>query len=684
MVFSYFIYFIFINFFKKSLNNFTCEKSNPIHKYLINPKISVIIPVYNSENYLKECLDSLLKQTFKEIEIICVDDGSTDNSLSILEKYAKKDNRIIILKQKNQGAGVARNYGMKIAKGEYLLFLDSDDFFKKEMIQVLVNTATKINSDIIIFKFAQYNQITGKFIHQKISKKRKWWPNGVFNYSLNPNKIFISFKVCAWNKLFRHSFIKENGLYFQDNKRTNDLYFTSTSLVVAKSIYFLDKELIYYRIGLTNNSQSTNDLYPLDFYKALLALKNFLEQKNIFSKLKDGYKDFAKIITIYNLNNNKKNIYLYEELMKEKFKILGIEPIPSFLISKEFHEKYLDNLYFKHLNLIKEKNEITIISKSQFSFTPKVSVIIEVYNAENYIIECLDSILNQNLKEIEIICINDDSTDNSLSIIKEYAKNESRIQIINQNNRGLSVARNNGVKFSKGEFLYFINGNDYLDKNVLSNLYYKAVNYNLDIIYFDAEIFYTNNITKNKRKLEQLYKFYTKLYYRQNNYSEILTGKEMFYQMNKKNEFISSIYLQFIKKDFYIKSNLSFYPGIVDAENLFTFTSILLANRTFYIKKSYYKKRIFENSIVSKNIQKLYAYFISYLEILKFLKKNEFDNTIKYAISEKIKKYRKSIIDIFNDIPKDEKKIFFKKLKNNQKIKFNNIIKNRKKKEKKK
>ena len=93
------------------------------------PKVSVIIPVYNVEEYLRECLDSIVKQTLREIEIICVDDGSTDNSLEILKEYAKKDNRITVITQKNLHAGVARNAGLAVAKGEYLSFLDSDDFF---------------------------------------------------------------------------------------------------------------------------------------------------------------------------------------------------------------------------------------------------------------------------------------------------------------------------------------------------------------------------------------------------------------------------------------------------------------------------------------------------------------------------------------------------------------------------
>jgi glycosyltransferase involved in cell wall biosynthesis len=446
---------------------------------------------------------------------------------------------------------------------------------------------------------------------------------------------------------------------------------------MAKRIYIVNKPLVYYRIGLTNNSQSTNDLYPWDFYKALLGVKQFLQEKKIFSKFKKSYQILAKEICLYNLRNNKKNIYLYEELKREKFKKLGIGPIPTYLISKNFNEKYINHLYFKHVNNVKKKNEVKIIKKSQYSFTPKVSVIIPIYNLENSIINCLDSILNQSLKEIEVICVNDNPNDNTLSKIIKYAENETRIQIISQNNRGLSEAKNIGFKYSNGEFLYFIDGDRYLDKNALSDLYLYAVNNNLDILYFDSDILTNNNLQKdNKLKTinSTIFNFS-----KTNNYYEILSGKEMFYKMSKKNEFFSATYLQFIKKEFYVKANLSFYPGIVHEDNLFIFTSILLANRTSYIKKSYYIRKIDRKSKVSRNIKYLYGYFIMYSEILKFLEKNKFDGKIKYAIFAKLKKYRKIIADIFNKIPKNEKNIFMRKLTNFQKNQIKDIIKKKKK-----
>ena len=131
--------------------------------------------------------------------------------------------------------------------------------------------------------------------------------------------------------------------------------------------------------------------------------------------------------------------------------------------------------------------------KTNLTFKPKVSVIIPIYNVQNFLIDCLDSIVKQSLKEIEIICVNDGSTDDSLSLLLNYSKIDNRIMIIDQRNRGLSEARNTGIKFSNGEFIYFVDSNDLLRLNALYELYEYSKKYNLDIIYFQSIEFKNNN-----------------------------------------------------------------------------------------------------------------------------------------------------------------------------------------------
>lgn len=141
---------------------------DPVEYYyeaqLKKTKVSVILPVYNTEKYLPECLDSLLNQTLKDIEIICINDGSTDNSLEILQEYQANDQRIRILNQENQGAAIARNKGIQMAEGEYLSFLDADDFFDENMLKWSYEKAQKTNSDICIY---------GSYLYDNLTKKEK-------------------------------------------------------------------------------------------------------------------------------------------------------------------------------------------------------------------------------------------------------------------------------------------------------------------------------------------------------------------------------------------------------------------------------------------------------------------------------------------------------------------------------
>ena len=663
--------------------HYTSKSNLPIKKLILNntefiyPRVSVIIPVYNTENYISDCLDSLLNQTLREIEIICVDDGSTDNSLSILKKYAEMDNRIIILKQKNKGGGIARNYGMSIAKGEYLSFLDSDDFFDKNLLYDSVNAADKTIADIVIFLYKTYNISSNMYNNLSYGFRKYFFKHLLFNYHSNPKNFFQSFNPTSWNKLFRHSFIKKNGLYFQGNKRANDLFFTMTSFVSAKKIYFLNETLVYYRVGLLTNCQSTNALFPFDFYKALLSIKKFLKEKKIFSKLERSYKNLARDMTIYNINqNDEKNILVYEELKREGFQNMGIDIIPSKKISKKFHKKYikyLDKIYFRKLNtinnnIINNNFKVNIIRKSHFLFKPKVSVIFPTYNAEKHLIVTLDSILKQTLKDIEIICIDDGSIDNSLNLIQKYALKDNRIQIISIKNMGLSESKNLGVKYSNGEYIFFIYAGDFLELNGLSDLYNKAIENNLDIVLFDS------NPLSNEINTEKV-NFDMNLETQENNYSMILSGSEIFSEMKDKKEYVLYISSEFIKKELFINANLSFYPGILHADLLFNLISILNANKTIYINQTYYKYRDHNKSTtISYNINSLFGYLIVYCEIKKLYKNCDSKKELKMAIFNEMLEIEQKIYKINKIISEDENYLLLNKVTNYQKIQYKNII----------
>ena len=171
-------------------------------------KVSVVMPVYNAEEYLNETLECLTHQTMKEIEIICVDDGSKDSSLEILKKYSEKDDRIKILHQKNLYAGVARNNGLKEAKGEYIIFLDSDDLFELDLLEKTYKKGKEINADIVLFNADHYNTRTKEYMMVKhLLRTDLIGDNEVFSRQTIPDFLFQVTTPCPWTKLYRKNYI---------------------------------------------------------------------------------------------------------------------------------------------------------------------------------------------------------------------------------------------------------------------------------------------------------------------------------------------------------------------------------------------------------------------------------------------------------------------------------------------
>ena len=616
------------------------------------PVVSIIMPVYNALPYLKEAVDSILKQQFADFELICIDDGSTDGSYEVLEQLREKDNRISILHQSNQGAGVARNYGMSIAKGEYLLFLDADDIFLPNLLSDVVKCAKEKKSDITVYRFESYNSITKQNKSCDYAFRKEEWQSDVINWKDNPKKIFTSFNPCAWNKLFKKSFIDSIKLTFQNNKRTNDLYFTTIAMALAKRIALLDKVLLFYRIGNVNSSQATNNIAELDFFKALIGVKTTLEKNLILDELQSAFNELVTNTITHNIKTSKDSgIKIYDFLMREGFKKLNFNYKDNAALCALFSRYQL----YEFKKRIKKAGETTadiIYSSKKINQDDiAVSVIIPVYNVEKYLIECLKSVSSQTLKNIEIIAVNDGSTDSSLEILSKYSKKEDRLIVLNQANAGLSMARNNGTNIAKGEYIYFLDSDDFIDMCCLEKLYNKSKIDNLDILFFDAESFFDFK----DEQLENKFSNYKNYYKRKGNYQQTMTGKELLRSMYKNDEYRVSAALQFIKRSFWIENRLDFYPGLLYEDNLFTFTELLQARRVEHINEAFYKRRIRKNSIVTrpKNFCDAYSYYICWREMLKIKSQNY--HTSCEELDNIIESIRKSYIRIFNNLTVSEK-----------------------------
>ena len=258
----------------------------------MNPLVSVIVPVYNTSKYLRQCLDSIQSQTLKEIEIICVDDGSTDNSLEILLEKESEDSRITVLQQKNKGGGAARNLGLSVAKGDYLLFLDSDDFFEEIFIEKMYTTAVETSADMVVCQYKEYNSMTGILSGTLgVSPKFVSWKKTCVYNSL-PSQELNGLSLVPWNKLCSRKFVMENGLYFQEIKHYNDNYFSITASLSANRISIIPEALVYYRVGMKTNTQSTHYNEPYDLFEVLSAVYQYLKTTKQFQKYEIPYYEF--------------------------------------------------------------------------------------------------------------------------------------------------------------------------------------------------------------------------------------------------------------------------------------------------------------------------------------------------------------------------------------------------------
>lgn len=308
-----------------------------------NPVVSVIVPVYNVEQYLPQCLDSIVNQTLKNIEIICVNDSSTDNSLNILNHYAEKDPRIKVVTQPNGGAGAARNRGLSLAAGKYLSFLDSDDFFEPDMLELAYNKAVCDKADFVVFQSDQYYTDRKEFVSVPWTLREKEIPPYTpFNHRQMTDNIFKVFVGWAWDKLYDREFVEKNHLRFQEQRTSNDMLFVFSGVAVAKRISVVKKVLTHQRRDAKDSLSKTRENSWHCFYDALSALRDRLKSEGLYDELEKDYINYALHFSLWNIRTlaEPTRSRLIEKMKAQWFSDLGIAGKPGdyFYNQKEFKE----------------------------------------------------------------------------------------------------------------------------------------------------------------------------------------------------------------------------------------------------------------------------------------------------------------------------------------------------------
>lgn len=607
--------------------------------------VSVIIPIYNVEDYLPKCLDSITKQTYTNLEIICVNDCTPDNSAIIIENYAQNDKRIkVINRSQNGGLSAARNSGLEVATGEYIYFIDSDDWIDLDYIDCMVKAIEKADTDIVLntnIQSVDKNIIT-PFKWCRYSKKLS---DGEY---LNTEDAINYSQVMIWAHLYKKSFLDKYYLRFPEGIIHEDEYFQHISKIRCDSVFCFYGSAYYYvkreqsiMTSSQNRIRSITKIIDLliDFYLNNGLLKKYKIQLHIISILAqcsnleeyECAKKIANRITNTNLKFSLPDLVLFQ-----------MELIYNSLSFEDYRKKIGKNIL------------LTYMRRKTLTQKNKVSVIIPIYNVEHYLAKCLDSVINQTYKNLEIICVNDCSPDNCSQILEQYAQKDNRIRIINRNkNGGLSAARNTGMDVATGEYIYFIDSDDWIDLDYIEKMVYAIEKSNCDVVINRSII--TEKSNNSVRYIHPK--------------SENFTDNTIVEQKDAIQKLIWNAWAKICKKSFIDNYKLRFPESFVNEDLYFHYISLAQTNKIYLISNSNYhylsRNDGISNSENDKDMKILdifdliYDYYeehdllkhrIKIFSVMPFF----FVNPVKYIkykkYFQKIRDYMNTNKEIFNEI----------------------------------
>ena len=518
-----------------------------------NELISIIVPIYNTEKYLHECLDSILNQSYTNFEVLLINDGSTDSSGTICQEYVERDSRFRYFEKDNGGVASARNLGLERSEGTYITFIDSDDWVEFNYLEVLYTALKENDTDVAISTYKRFAQ-DGVFYLRSYSKENdeflnigKRNRNSFLEILPKLGELDHSFYSIS-SKLIKREIIG-NLLFDEQVSYAEDLNFFFRLYLGVESVVYVRDYTYIYRTHDASTSQNFNEL------KALHELEIF---KRMFQQIeKMGITTFQYFRRLKNLVASR---------------------IAGFPTSKAIRE------YESFVSEVRER-----VTYPQ----PLISLVVPIYNVENYLWSCLDSIAKQTYSNIEILLVNDGSPDGSATICQEFVAKDSRFRYIEKENGGLSDARNAGIAESKGEFLSFVDSDDWIEPTYVEDLYRAA-------LFNDAEV-----VVSNYQEFHQERNVYL-IHLFEDYYETHYSGEEVIQQLplleRKDFSFTTSWVILFARRLF---DTISFPKGKTIEDTRTNYRLFAESSRLTYIHKVLYNYRVGVDSISSRITEKL-------------------------------------------------------------------------------
>ncbi len=626
-------------------------------------KISILVPIYNVSEYLDECLSSIKEQTLGEIEIICINDGSTDNSLDIIKKYAKDDDRFVIIDKKNSGYGDSMNHGLKKATGEFIGIVESDDFIKHEMFEDLYRLASKNNTQVAKGNALWYWTSTNKAVKTNLVDEKN------LGKVITPrDERGIFYKIPSiWAAIYRRDFIEKNNITFSPTPGASyqDTGFSYKVWSMADRVIFTDKAYLYYRqdnMASSMNNIATKapilfsefesiekylkehgreELLLLIREREFVSLYNFLVHmdgqpaRDFAKKLQgrfDGVKldaslfETAKIKKVYSVLLRSPELYF--SMIKAKHYTrraagMAYRLVPPAHRSREIKWLQAELAQRKKTPGPKREYVNTMEKKS-----PAISVIVPVYNAEKYLKQCLESLMAQTLREIEIVCVDDKSTDKSTEILATFAKKDKRIKIVKNTKKGIATARNTGLKHATAPYIMWCDSDDFYDKKMCERMLATMRYSKSDIVECATKVIYDDLDEDLKRDVERYLRLKMVNKHKLNDW--IIINSD------------ASLWNKIYKREIIDKGDIRFPEGVIYEDAYFNDVYMVNCESISFLNERLYNYRRHSESVMSQSFKKT-GIAADYQEVAerlyKYLQENNLYDTHKDLFWERFCRY---------------------------------------------
>lgn len=474
------------------------------------PAVSILVPIYNVEKYLRQCLDSVINQTLRNIEIILIDDGSTDESSKIVDEYADRDGRIVVIHKKNSGYGDSMNCGLDKARGEYIGIVESDDWAEPDMFERLYERA-KEDGDVDLVKSnfylyyssldkdnpqyrEEYGGIWNRDLHRVVNEqntKFEVFPSDMNLHAICPAEDdkynwLLTSTPAIWSGLYRRQFLMDNDITFLATPGASyqDTGFVMKSWVMARKVSTIGNAFIHYRQD--NEKSSINSTAKMacvvDEYD---EIDRYISERDLPEKIQKRINIGRIGVYFWNLDRLSVDLAVeFVDTMSKDFKRIYDSKLLNYYDIDATRMRIINEI-INNPNMFKQR------LKSQAG--AKVSVIVPMYKCEDYLPKCIESLIGQTMKDIEIVLVDDGSPDMTAMIAERYWREDSRIQIISRSNGGRSAARNTGLDFAHAPFLMFCDSDDYFELDMCQKMYDAINRNNSDLAMCGIGMIYQSN-----------------------------------------------------------------------------------------------------------------------------------------------------------------------------------------------